>query len=210
MANPLFEKFGMSKKKGEIIFCEFEPGTTLFFLQAGNVRITKIVSGTEKTLALIKPGDIFGEMAILEKMPRSATAISETATELLELDQKSFFALVQSQPSLGIKLLKIFALRINDQKRKLKILNRKNNSMKILDTFIMLHEKTHGSMINDNDFQLKTTIRDLGSWAGLSEKVAETTLQSLRQSNYVEYEDNETFTVKNLEHLKTIVNRKVE
>ena len=86
----MFEKYGVTKKKGEIIFCEFEPGSTLFFIQGGHVRLSKIVSNKEKTLAIIGVGDIFGEMAILEQMPRSATAIAEDDVRMLEMDKNSF------------------------------------------------------------------------------------------------------------------------
>ncbi|MBL8994568.1 MAG: cyclic nucleotide-binding domain-containing protein, partial [Spirochaetia bacterium] len=141
MADPLFEKFGVTKKRGDIVFCEYEPGSTLFFIQTGMIRITKIVNNREKTMAILPPGEIFGEMAILEEAPRSATAIVEEDARMLELDKESFAQLVTAQPAIAMKLLRIFSTRITDQKRKIKILALPDNEAKVMDVFLMLAEK---------------------------------------------------------------------
>ncbi len=69
----LFEKFAKTYEKGEIIFCEYEPGNTFYLIQSGNVKIVKIFGGIEKTIDILKPGEFFGEMALLENAPRSAS-----------------------------------------------------------------------------------------------------------------------------------------
>ncbi|PKL11138.1 MAG: Crp/Fnr family transcriptional regulator, partial [Spirochaetae bacterium HGW-Spirochaetae-6] len=65
-------------KEGEIIFCEYEPGSTFYLIKKGRVKITKISEKYEKTLDVLGEGSLFGEMAIIEQAPRSATAIAET------------------------------------------------------------------------------------------------------------------------------------
>ncbi|HPA72406.1 MAG TPA: cyclic nucleotide-binding domain-containing protein, partial [Spirochaetota bacterium] len=74
--SPVFDKFIVEYAPNQLIFCEFEPGNEFYFIQSGRVKIVKIVNNTEKTLDVLKPGDVFGEMAILENSPRSATAIA--------------------------------------------------------------------------------------------------------------------------------------
>lgn len=62
--------------KNTMIFSENEPGNELYIIQNGRVKITKIVDNNEVLLAMLKTGDIFGEMALLENKPRSASAIA--------------------------------------------------------------------------------------------------------------------------------------
>ncbi len=203
------EKYAITQKAEQILFCEFEPGSTLFFLQEGNVRLVKIINDKEKTLAIIRPGDIFGEMSILEKRPRSATAIAETDVKLLELDKESFLTLIKSQPAIGIKLLKIFAARIIDQKRKLTIIHREDNRTKVLDTLLMVYEKGNLRYDADNAPMLKITAKEIGSWAGISEAESAKTIDALMANNYIEHDaKNNLITLKNIDIIRSFIERK--
>ncbi|HMB01341.1 MAG TPA: Crp/Fnr family transcriptional regulator [Spirochaetota bacterium] len=193
MDKNLEAKFGITKKAGEIIFCEYEPGSTIYFIQEGNVRLTKIVSNKEKTLAIIGAGDIFGEMAILEKQPRSATAIAEDDIKMLEFDKESFAQLVQMQPGLAMKLLKIFASRITDQRRKLKIMTLTTNDAKILDVLIMLAEKLNYDPQKTKELELDTDIAQIANWAGISHKVCEQDLYNLERAGKIQVRDKTIF-----------------
>ena len=70
----LFARFGKVCAAGTVLFREGETGTTMYVLQAGRVRITKSIKGEDKMLAILGPGEFFGEMAILNDKPRTATA----------------------------------------------------------------------------------------------------------------------------------------
>src|SRR6478735_8557188 len=113
----VFNRFAITKKAGEIIFCEFEPGDAFYLIQTGKVKIVKIVGELEKTLDILNPGEFFGEMALLEKAPRSATTMALTDVKLLEFNRANFEVLMQGQPQIVLNLLKLFAKRIYDQKR---------------------------------------------------------------------------------------------
>ena len=104
--------FNRFYKDNEIIFCEHEPGDELYIIQKGKIKITKIVDNNEVLLAVLKPGDIFGEMALLENKPRSATAISFGESELLAVSKKNFESMVRTNPMLGTKLITLLSERI--------------------------------------------------------------------------------------------------
>ena len=70
-----FERFAVTFNAGDIIFCEHEPGDTFYLIQSGRVQIVKIVDDIEKIIDILQPGEIFGEMAILEEAPRSASKV---------------------------------------------------------------------------------------------------------------------------------------
>ena len=77
-------------------------------------------------------------MAILEDAPRSATMIALDEVKVLEFNKANFNGLMQSKPELAIKLLRAFAKRIYDQKRRLMILTLNEPDIKIMDVFLML------------------------------------------------------------------------
>ncbi len=99
-------------RDNELLFCEHEPGEELYIIQKGKIKITKIVDNNEVLLAVLKPGDIFGEMAILENKPRSASAISFGESELLAVSKDNFGIMVQKNPQLGTKLITLLSERI--------------------------------------------------------------------------------------------------
>lgn len=104
--------FNRAFQDNEIIFCEHEPGEELYIIQKGKIKITKVVDNNEVLLAVLKPGDIFGEMSLLENKPRSATAISFGESELLAVNKKNFEVMVKSNPQLGTKLITLLSERI--------------------------------------------------------------------------------------------------
>jgi len=166
--NGMFNRFRVSFEKGEVIFCEYEPGDTFYLIQKGRVQIIKIMGEIEKTVAILQPGEIFGEMAILEEAPRSATAIAMDAVSGLAFNRENFEILMQGNPQIALKLLKLFANRVYDQKRKFLILTLNDVEAKIADVFLMLAENEPVNMAEVDTMEFKTTVDDVAHWAGIS------------------------------------------
>ncbi|QEN03577.1 cyclic nucleotide-binding domain-containing protein [Thiospirochaeta perfilievii] len=95
-----------------MIFGEGQKGTELYILQKGQVKITKIVENKEIILAILKAGDMFGEMALLEDKPRSASAISYENADLMVISRSNFKKMVSEQPQIVTKLTILLADRI--------------------------------------------------------------------------------------------------
>lgn len=106
------EQFNREYPKDTMIFAEVMPGNELYIIQGGSVKITKIVSDTEVLLAVLKTGDIFGEMSLIENKPRSASAIAYEDTKLLAVNQENFGRMVSSQPQIIARLTQLLAERI--------------------------------------------------------------------------------------------------
>jgi CRP-like cAMP-binding protein len=98
--------------KDNAVFVEGESGEELYIIQSGSVKITKIINDNEVILAILKPGDIFGEMSILESKPRSATAIAHENTILMTVLRKNFEMMSVTQPQIISKLTQLLANRI--------------------------------------------------------------------------------------------------
>ncbi len=140
MGDQVLEKFEKSYEPGDIIFCEYEKGDEFFIIKEGKVRITKIQDNKEKSLDVMDPPAIFGEMAIIEDAPRSATAIAETSVKLVAMKKANFNELLSANPVWALSLIKILSKRIFDQTRRVEILSLKENEAKVLDTILMLVE----------------------------------------------------------------------
>ncbi len=95
-----------------MIFCECQPGSEMYIIQKGQVKITKIVDDNEVLLAVLKAGDMFGEMALLENKPRSASAIALAGTQILCVNRQNFNQMVSTQPQLITRLTTTLADRI--------------------------------------------------------------------------------------------------
>ncbi|NUM34754.1 MAG: cyclic nucleotide-binding domain-containing protein [Candidatus Brocadiae bacterium] len=94
-------------KKGEVIFCEGDPGDSMYLIQEGRVRLSHSVAlDMEKTLLVLEEGSLFGEMALIGIGNRSAKATVEDDSILLAFHQEIFHHLIQKEKDLGIKLLK--------------------------------------------------------------------------------------------------------
>ncbi|MEM5947828.1 Crp/Fnr family transcriptional regulator [Spirochaetia bacterium 38H-sp] len=167
MTGESFERFAVKYQKGDIIFCEYEPGETFYLIQEGRVQITKIMEDIEKTVDILQPGEIFGEMAILENAPRSASAIALDNVKLLEFNKANFQVLLEGNPQIALKLLKTFVKRIYDQKRRLMSLTIEDEAAKVADVFVMLADtKTQEEEAGDS-MVFETSIDDIANWVGM-------------------------------------------
>lgn len=99
--------------KGEVIFLQGDPGTSLFIVESGRVKITlSSPEGAEVVLARLGPGDYFGELALLDGEPRSADAIAVEPSRLLLLPRDAFLHLLQSDPAFALDLLALVCRRL--------------------------------------------------------------------------------------------------
>jgi CRP-like cAMP-binding protein len=93
-------------KKGETVFNEGEPGAGMYIVKSGEVGITrKMDNSAELALALIKEHGFFGELALLDEIPRSASAKAVADTVLFAFSKPSLESLCRRNPRLGIKIL---------------------------------------------------------------------------------------------------------
>ena len=110
------EKFIKSYRKSEVIFEENNIGNEMYIVCSGKVKLyTKLGDGKCAVLAVLKPGDHFGEMALVDRSPRSATAVAMTDdTALVVLDKPKFLYLVQQQPDFAFAIMETLSKRVRD------------------------------------------------------------------------------------------------
>lgn len=198
------ERFGVEYAPGEIIFCEYEPGHEFYLIHSGSVKIVKLINNREKIMDVMYAGDVFGEQAILEAEPRSATVIAAEPTKLLKFHRDNFDALLQGNPQLAFKLLVIFSKRIYDAKRRLMILLLNEPALKVMDVLCMLAEQ-NVSVDMHSQVVLETSVKDISSWSGMSMEETQNALTHMVNLGKIEMYP-EKIVVKNILDFQRQVN----
>ena len=124
MSKPVFKstnkkgapaQFTREVKKGEVIFKEGDLGTEMFIVHEGQVEILKEVEGGEvKPLVVFEKGDFFGEMAILEDLPRTATARAVTDGTVLTINGSTFDQMLRANPEIAVRMMRKLSRRLRE------------------------------------------------------------------------------------------------
>lgn len=204
---PMFERFSKTYEDGEVIISEFEPGDCFYLIQSGHVQLEKCIKGAMKNLDILRPGEFFGEMAILDNSPRSATCIAKGPVKCLEFNKENFKALITGNPQIAIILLKLFCKRIYAQKRRFRILCIEDLQARLADVFLMyddiqVMEDKVPPTGSKRKFQL--TINDVAHWAGIALDVAKDELSKYSAKKRIEIYDD-YIIVLNIQEMKRTV-----
>src|SRR3990170_8812476 len=99
--------------KDTVVFFENEEGDSVFMILEGRIKVTILGDdGREIILSMLGPGDFFGEMALLDNEPRSATAIAVEESELLSLHRTDFQTVIGDNPAISSALIKVLTARL--------------------------------------------------------------------------------------------------
>jgi CRP/FNR family cyclic AMP-dependent transcriptional regulator len=114
------EIYGRDFPAGGVVFEEGDPGSRMYVIQSGEVRILKRIGTRDITLARLAAGEAFGEMALLEGQPRSATALVEVASRILVIDEAAFGDLVRRNGEIALRLLRRLSSRLRETNRQIR------------------------------------------------------------------------------------------
>ncbi|MBQ9283274.1 MAG: cyclic nucleotide-binding domain-containing protein [Treponema sp.] len=206
---PAFKRFQKTYENGQVIITEYERGETFYLIQNGTVQLTKCINDTNKNLDILKPGEFFGEMAILDNTPRSATCVAKGHVECLEFNKANFEMLITGNPQLALILLKIFCKRIYDQRRRLRILVISDPQARLADVFCMFNEMNQTAITADRKRKFSVTEQDMVHWSGLPSNVAKDELKRFVVSRKIEMYDN-YIIVNNIADMQRIVDSRTD
>jgi hypothetical protein len=109
-----FAKFLKHFSKGTVLFNEGDEGEEMYIIRSGKVAIKKRVAHGEITVAVLEKGDFFGEMAMLEHIPRTAGAEVVEDGDLIVIGSDVFGDMVKSNPEIGVRMLRKYSLRLRE------------------------------------------------------------------------------------------------
>jgi CRP/FNR family transcriptional regulator, cyclic AMP receptor protein len=176
----LFSRFGKKIPANTVLFQEGDAGEHMYIIQSGRVKISKRIRGVEKTLATLEKGEFFGEMAILNDKPRSATAETLDACDMLVIDRKTFDALIRGNAEIAVRFIKRLADRLRETNDQMEALMIKDNTSRLVSILAkhVREQKKSG--------EFTVTIEDLAGLAGIEAAQARSILEKLASVRIVE------------------------
>jgi CRP-like cAMP-binding protein len=173
-------------KRNNMILMEEDVGDTLFILNQGSVKITRMSDdGREVILSILGDGDFFGEMSIFDGESRSANVIALEDSEVFVLKRGDFLDLLEKHPKIAIALLQELAIRLRRSDQQIEGLSLSDAENRIAMSIIRLTEDLGviklGQVIIDNlPFQ-----QDIANMAGTSRETVSRMLKLLERKGWI-------------------------
>jgi CRP-like cAMP-binding protein len=104
----------LSYAAGDTIFAQGDLGTEMFIIQEGEVQIVKHIAGQSHILSRLEKGDFFGEMALLEAMPRTADACAVTDVKLVAINGSRFDEMLRRNPEVAVRIIRKYSKRLRE------------------------------------------------------------------------------------------------
>jgi len=166
---PVFDRFTKKYSDGDVIISEFTKSKSFYFVKTGEVVVEKLINGNMKRYGIVKPGEIFGEMELLEESTRQATVVARGSVSCLKFNKDNFNSVVVNNPIIAMNMLRLVCKRIFEQRRDLKILCIKDWSVRVADVFLKYLEvqKPVGADEEDQKRTISCTIDDISQDANL-------------------------------------------
>lgn len=184
----LFHKFGITINPGEHLFKEGDEGDKMYIIQQGNIRISKIIEGTDHELAVLGKGDFFGEMAIVTNEKRTATATALNKTDLLAFDKQGFLSLINKNAKIALNIIEKLCRRLQKLHIQIQHMGRKNSR-----TLVALHLSQAFKNDADADGRIPydTSVNDISLNLELPFESIESILNEFQNEGIIKKEESE-------------------
>src|SRR5215510_3568772 len=164
----LLARFGRQFSTGDVLFRDGDAANEAYLLQEGRVRLIKRVGAMERSLRVLRPGDLFGESALVKGTPRNSTAVALSDGIALALDQATFQQVLATNPAVGTRVLQQLIRRLRDAEDQIEILMLRDSHSKVVVALIKLAQQTlAGTSRADGPVEISVTPMELSARVGL-------------------------------------------
>lgn len=198
MEEELFKRFGRMFPKGTILFREGDQGDDMYIINTGKVKIFKEIGGVEKVLAVLGESDFFGEMSLLNKKPRSASAEIAEDAKILVINNSTFDTMIRGNSEIAIRIIRILAKRLADADVQIANLMIKDSNQRVIMTLLKLAES--GTKIGTDTF-LKIDAAKLSITTGLEKDQVKEIVDRLAKNRLIDLSSN-GILIKNPDNLR--------
>ncbi len=172
---------------GTVLFEEYDPGSRMYVIRRGKVKIARHNGEHEIVLAMLGPGEFFGEMALLENLPRSATATVVEDSELVEVDQRTFEEMVRGNVEIAVRIMRKLASRVRELDRRLQHLLLESGVGRAVEVlrWLIPNGVAAGKYVR---LSANTTLVDIAAHAGISSSEAREVVARLERAGIIRIE----------------------
>ncbi len=175
----LLGRFGRRFAAGEVLFQEGSPALAALLLQEGRVRLIRRVAMTERSLAVVKPGELFGEGALLDGGTYGSTAVALTEGTVMALDRDTFRALLHNYPNVAVRAVEQLVRRLRDAEDQIELMMLRGVQSKVTSALLKLAGRATGFA------ELSISPVELSTRVGLDVEAVKRSVARLRERNYI-------------------------
>lgn len=189
----------------QVILLENDWGSSVYFILEGWAKIrTYNLDGKEVTLNILGTGEIFGEMAALDEVPRSTDVITLAPTTIGNMPAQDFVHLVKTEPLAGIRLAQLMGRRLRQVNRRLR-LRESDSTSRVADILLFLAEG-QGKRDDEGAMEIPNLPhRELSSLSGLARETVTRVLSKLEKKSLID-RDRETIRIPDVYALERMLN----
>jgi len=143
-ANPLLQKYGKTFEPGELIFEEDDEGDHMFIIQEGQVMISRTIAGKDTPMAILEKGEFFGEMAIVNRIRRTAQARAHAPTQLLAFDRAGLEQLVEKNPKIALNIIDRLCRRLGSANAQIRQMAQKTSQHSLWVALQVMAQRDEG------------------------------------------------------------------
>ena len=201
----LLSRYGRRFAAGTVLFRDGEPATEAFLLQDGRVRLLKQAGRMERSLRVVRPGDLFGESALLRGAARSSTAVALDDGVALAFDHATFEQVLATSPEVAGRVLNQLIRRMRDAEDQIEILMLRDGQSKVVVALMKFaqQEQLAGHAENAGQISLTLSPLELSAQVGLDVDTVKRIVAQLRETGHIRIQD-ERVEVPNLDSLRDL------
>jgi CRP-like cAMP-binding protein len=175
-------------REGAQIFAKGDPGTSMMAVLSGEIMIrSPSADGRQVVLGVVREGEVFGEIALLDGKDRTADAGAMTACELLVVERRDFMSLLERRPDLCIQLLQVLCDRIRKTDEQVEDLVFLDLESRIAKTLVRLANEQRNGPAKDSG-AIRISQRALGEIVGASRESVNKHLQDWKRAGVIALE----------------------
>lgn len=173
--------------EGHTIFSEDDPGDRLYIVMRGSVKIFTTSGKRKKILAYLEKNEFFGEMALLDMEPRSASSVAVEDCELIVIKKKDFKRLLEKYPRLSFKVMRTLSKRLRQADRQIESLAFANVLGRIAEALLSLASR-YGQPVSDG-IRIKRPVshKELAELTGTGREVVSRILNRFKRLDCIKY-----------------------
>jgi CRP-like cAMP-binding protein len=185
----LFARYGRRFGAGETLVREGTPATETLFVHEGRVRLVRHIATTDRTLAVLRPGDLFGEGALIAGATHGSTAIALSDGAVLALDRSTFGDLLERHPEVATRVVEQLLRRLRSAEDQIEILMLRGAQSRVASALVKLAtgpcsgwsdvaSDAGGAVITISPIELSARV-------GLDVELVRRSIRRLRERQYV-------------------------
>jgi CRP-like cAMP-binding protein len=182
----LLGRYGRQLPAGTVVFREGEPAAEAFLLQQGRIRLIKRVGISDRSLAVLREGDLFGEGALTRGATHGCTAATLTEVVALAVDRETFHGLLVQYPGIALRVIDQLVSRVRDAEDQVEIMMVRGVQSKVTTALLKLAAASDGAgAAGASGAEIIISPVELSTRVGLDVEAVKTAVQRLRDRGYL-------------------------